>query len=134
VTEDSRVSNTANRTNSTHRAVFLDSSFIQDIRVRGSAMNLPCQYRHDLGLHHILIIFKSGGNAYPRKSIPSIASFFFPAYMTCTEGPPPPPPTHVQNYGPQNNGNAQHNFQYSQCTGKKKALCVCFLKNISNAD
>ncbi|KAF9478415.1 peptidase C14 [Pholiota conissans] len=43
-------------------------------------------------------------------------------------GPPPRPPTQVQNYGPHfqgtNNRDAQLNFQYSQCTGKKKALCV----------
>lgn len=47
-----------------------------------------------------------------------------------TEGPPPPrPPTQVQNYGPQfegaNHRTMQPSFQYSQCTGKKKALCVC---------
>ena len=36
---------------------------------------------------------------------------------------PPPPPTHIQNYGPEG---ANNHFQYSQCTGKKKALCVCF--------
>ncbi|KDR73066.1 hypothetical protein GALMADRAFT_252495 [Galerina marginata CBS 339.88] len=43
-------------------------------------------------------------------------------------GPPPRPPTQVQNYGPhfqgQNNRDAQPFFQYSQCNGKKKALCV----------
>ncbi|KJA29744.1 hypothetical protein HYPSUDRAFT_31731 [Hypholoma sublateritium FD-334 SS-4] len=43
-------------------------------------------------------------------------------------GPPPRPPTQVQNYGPQfqgeNNRNVQPYFQYSQCTGKKKALCI----------
>ena len=43
--------------------------------------------------------------------------------LVFTEGPPPPPPSHVQNYGPQGTNNY---FQYSQCTGKKKALCVCF--------
>ncbi|KAF9450916.1 hypothetical protein P691DRAFT_664412 [Macrolepiota fuliginosa MF-IS2] len=43
-------------------------------------------------------------------------------------GPPPRPPATVQNYGPQVQGpehrNAQPYFQYSQCTGKKKALCI----------
>ena len=38
------------------------------------------------------------------------------------------PPSEVQNYGPQYQGadsrSQQLNFQYSQCTGKKKALCV----------
>ncbi|KAF5321346.1 hypothetical protein D9619_000540 [Psilocybe cf. subviscida] len=44
------------------------------------------------------------------------------------QGPPPRPPTTVQNYGPHfrgaNNRDAQPFFQYSQCTGKKKALCI----------
>ncbi|KAF9468049.1 caspase domain-containing protein [Collybia nuda] len=43
-------------------------------------------------------------------------------------GPPPRPPTQQQNYGPHfqgvNHQDAQPFFQYSQCTGKKKALCV----------
>ncbi|KAF8914273.1 caspase domain-containing protein [Gymnopilus junonius] len=43
-------------------------------------------------------------------------------------GPPPRPPTQVQNYGPQfqgpNHQQSQPFFQYSQCNGKKKALCV----------
>ncbi|KAF8806293.1 hypothetical protein BYT27DRAFT_7191621 [Phlegmacium glaucopus] len=44
------------------------------------------------------------------------------------QGPPPRPPTQVQNYGPHfqgaHNREAQPFFQYSQCTGKKKALCI----------
>ncbi|KAI0833389.1 caspase domain-containing protein [Trametes gibbosa] len=44
------------------------------------------------------------------------------------QGPPPPPPSQQQSYGPMFEG-ADHQqrqlfFQYSQCTGKKKALCV----------
>ncbi|KAH9482358.1 Metacaspase-1 [Psilocybe cubensis] len=44
-------------------------------------------------------------------------------------GPPPPrPPTQIQTYGPQfegaNHRAMQPSFQYSQCTGKKKALCI----------
>jgi len=43
-------------------------------------------------------------------------------------GPPPRPPTGNQNYGPQfqgaNQQNSQAFFQYSQCNGKKKALCI----------
>ncbi|KAG6813410.1 Ca(2+)-dependent cysteine protease [Tricholoma furcatifolium] len=43
-------------------------------------------------------------------------------------GPPPPPPVHQQNYGPQFQNASGHTvqpyFQYSQCTGKKKALCI----------
>ncbi|KAI0639103.1 caspase domain-containing protein [Trametes polyzona] len=43
-------------------------------------------------------------------------------------GPPPPPPSQAQNYGPMFEGadHQQHQlyFQYSQCTGKKKALCI----------
>ncbi|PPQ66735.1 hypothetical protein CVT26_009536 [Gymnopilus dilepis] len=43
-------------------------------------------------------------------------------------GPPPRPPPQVQNYGPHfqgpNNQDSQPFFQYSQCTGKKKALCI----------
>ncbi|KAI0685326.1 caspase domain-containing protein [Cytidiella melzeri] len=43
-------------------------------------------------------------------------------------GPPPRPPTQQQTYGPSfdgaNNTRQQPFFQYSQCTGKKKALCV----------
>ncbi|KAF5382203.1 hypothetical protein D9615_004384 [Tricholomella constricta] len=43
-------------------------------------------------------------------------------------GPPRPPPTQQQNYGPHFQGaggrDAQPFFQYSQCNGKKKALCI----------
>ncbi|KAJ8521737.1 hypothetical protein ONZ45_g1645 [Pleurotus djamor] len=41
-------------------------------------------------------------------------------------GPPPRPPSGVQYYGPQGNNNqrSQPNFQYSQCNGKRKALCI----------
>ncbi|KAI0322581.1 caspase domain-containing protein [Amylostereum chailletii] len=43
-------------------------------------------------------------------------------------GPPPRPPQESQRYGPQWQGadQQQHqmSFQYSQCTGKKKALCI----------
>lgn len=45
-------------------------------------------------------------------------------------GPPPRPPTQQQNYGPAfegaNHRQQQPFFQYSQCTGKKKALCVSY--------
>ncbi|VDB86646.1 unnamed protein product [Peniophora sp. CBMAI 1063] len=42
-------------------------------------------------------------------------------------GPPPRPPAREQHYGPhfQNNGQDQQPyFMYSQCTGKRKALCI----------
>ncbi|KAK0469647.1 caspase domain-containing protein, partial [Desarmillaria tabescens] len=43
-------------------------------------------------------------------------------------GPPPRPPMQQQNYGAQYQGSnypvQQPYFQYSQCTGKKKALCI----------
>lgn len=43
-------------------------------------------------------------------------------------GPPPMPPSQQQNYGPHfegpNHRDQQPFFQYSQCNGKKKALCV----------
>ncbi|KAH9939502.1 putative metacaspase [Amylocystis lapponica] len=43
-------------------------------------------------------------------------------------GPPPRPPAEQQHYGPvwqgANNQQQQPYFQYSQCTGKKKALCI----------
>ncbi|KAJ7016676.1 peptidase C14, caspase domain-containing protein, partial [Mycena alexandri] len=42
-------------------------------------------------------------------------------------GPPPMPPTSQQHYGPQFQGQNQMQqpyFQYSQCNGKKKALCI----------
>ncbi|GLB40399.1 putative metacaspase [Lyophyllum shimeji] len=43
-------------------------------------------------------------------------------------GPPPPPPTQQQHYGPHIQGpggrDTQPFFQYSQCNGKKKALCI----------
>ncbi|PPQ68304.1 hypothetical protein CVT25_001392 [Psilocybe cyanescens] len=59
----------------------------------------------------------SGGGAYRPPPVTGI-----------TEGPPPRPPTQVQNYGPQfegaNHRTMQPSFQYSQCTGKKKALCI----------
>lgn len=45
------------------------------------------------------------------------------------------PPTQMQHYGPQVQGQNQHvqqpYFQYSQCTGKKKALCVCHNVDLS---
>ena len=44
-------------------------------------------------------------------------------------GPPPPPPSQQQYYGPQFQGaggqQSQPFFQYSQCNGNRKALCVC---------
>ena len=40
-------------------------------------------------------------------------------------GQPPRPPAGQQYYGPQ--GSQQPFFQYSQCSGKKKALCVRLL-------
>nr|GAT42971.1 predicted protein [Mycena chlorophos] len=44
-------------------------------------------------------------------------------------GPPPRPPTDYQTYGPQFGGGGpdqfqQPYFQYSQCTGRRKALCI----------
>ncbi|KAH9037910.1 metacaspase-1 [Lactarius pseudohatsudake] len=41
-------------------------------------------------------------------------------------GPPPRPPQGQQHYGPQSRGSNQQEmfFQYSQCTGKKRALCI----------
>ncbi|KAH9999169.1 caspase domain-containing protein [Russula compacta] len=41
-------------------------------------------------------------------------------------GPPPRPPGGQQRYGPQLQGQQQQQtyFQYSQCTGRKKALCI----------
>ncbi|KAI0671650.1 caspase domain-containing protein, partial [Trametes maxima] len=43
-------------------------------------------------------------------------------------GAPPPPPSQQQSYGPMFEGADHHQrqlfFQYSQCTGKKKALCI----------
>ncbi|KAH9972769.1 caspase domain-containing protein [Lactifluus volemus] len=42
-------------------------------------------------------------------------------------GPPaPPPPSGTQHYGPQLQGSQQQqlSYQYSQCTGSKKALCI----------
>ncbi|KAH9058343.1 metacaspase-1 [Lactarius vividus] len=41
-------------------------------------------------------------------------------------GPPPRPPQGQQRYGPQTQGSDQRQmyFQYSQCTGKKRALCI----------
>lgn len=40
-------------------------------------------------------------------------------------GPPPVrPPSQAQTYGPQMGGGQQPFFQYSQCTGARKALCV----------
>lgn len=46
-------------------------------------------------------------------------------------GYPAPPPQESQHYGPvidgPNNSQQQPYFKYSQCTGRKKALCVCRL-------
>ncbi|KAF8485918.1 peptidase C14, caspase domain-containing protein [Russula ochroleuca] len=41
-------------------------------------------------------------------------------------GPPPRPPFGQQNYGPQLQGSQQQQpfFRYSQCNGRKKALCI----------
>ena len=110
--EDSPVSSI----NSTHRAAILDSRLTQDIR--GSS--LLSQYLL-VTLHHTYWIFQSGGDQYRRKSI--MHSEFCSLTLIFAEGAPPPPPTNVQNYGPEGTNNQ---FQYSQCTGKKKALCVCF--------
>lgn len=34
------------------------------------------------------------------------------------------PPIHIQHFGFQTEGGLQPSFQYSQCTGRRKALCV----------
>ncbi|PPR02667.1 hypothetical protein CVT24_002150 [Panaeolus cyanescens] len=61
--------------------------------------------------------YPAGGQNYPQGG-----NHFHP------QGPPPRPPAQVQNYGPHvqgpGNRDAQPYFQYSQCTGKKKALCI----------
>jgi hypothetical protein len=51
------------------------------------------------------------------------------AYCTLRSlaGPPSRPPFGQQNYGPQ--GSQQPFFQYSQCNGRKKALCVSLPPN-----
>ena len=82
--------------NSTHKAVILDNKLTQAIR----ASIVVCCIASILSFCCLTLIFAEGA-------------------------PPPPPPTHVQNYGPEG-ANKHFQFQYSQCTGKKKALCVCF--------
>lgn len=54
-------------------------------------------------------------------------------YQSQSYGPPPGnphmPPAQMQSQNFQGPGNrdGQFSFQYSQCTGKKKALCVCLI-------
>ena len=43
------------------------------------------------------------------------------SYVQGNPNAPPPPPQAPQHYGPSSNGFA---FQYSQCTGRKKALLI----------
>lgn len=58
-------------------------------------------------------------------------------YQSQSYGPPPGnphmPPAQMQSQNFQGPGNrdGQFSFQYSQCTGKKKALCVCLISFIN---
>ncbi|KXN84709.1 Metacaspase-1 [Leucoagaricus sp. SymC.cos] len=65
---------------------------------------------------------------YPPPSNPPPGGYQPGGNQWHPQGPPPRPPNTVQNYGPQfqgpNHQPAQPFFQYSQCTGKKKALCI----------
>jgi hypothetical protein len=68
--------------------------------------------------------------AQPGQSFPSPTSRSgIDSFRNPLAGPPHFPPSHVQHYGPQiqdpNSGQQQQPyFQYSQCNGRKKALCV----------
>ncbi|KAL0571526.1 Ca(2+)-dependent cysteine protease [Marasmius crinis-equi] len=65
-----------------------------------------------------------GGGGYPGQAYANqnYANQYHPG------GPPPRPPAQAQHYGPHYQGpqheDRQPYFQYSQCTGKKKALCI----------
>ncbi|TFK99567.1 caspase domain-containing protein [Pterulicium gracile] len=69
-----------------------------------------------------------GGGGYGGPPAPAHEGYN-PSYAPPAAGPlPPRPPTQAQHYGPTVNGphhqKAQPYFQYSQCTGKRKALLV----------
>lgn len=68
-----------------------------------------------------------GANQYHPRKLPRL-SRELNMKITSPDGPPPRPPSNVQNYGPQTQGpdhrNVQPFFKYSQCTGKRKALCI----------
>ncbi|KAJ7066752.1 caspase domain-containing protein [Mycena amicta] len=77
------------------------------------------QYHHN---HH-----QQGG--YPGNyAAPSGPPPFAQHAYAPPSGPPPRPPQAAQHYGPQyqgpNHQMQQPYFQYSQCNGKKKALCI----------
>ncbi|KAG7089544.1 Ca(2+)-dependent cysteine protease [Marasmius oreades] len=77
----------------------------------------PGQQYHQT--HHQTHGGGGGGGGYPGQNY---AQQFHP------HGPPPRPPTQQQHYGPHfqgpNHEDHQPYFQYSQCNGKKKALCI----------
>ncbi|KAI0749897.1 caspase domain-containing protein [Daedaleopsis nitida] len=64
-------------------------------------------------------------DAYAAPSSPPSGSY---GNYAPPSGPPPPPPSQQQHYGPSFEGadHQQHQlfYQYSQCNGKKKALCI----------
>ncbi|KNZ81863.1 Metacaspase-1 [Termitomyces sp. J132] len=69
------------------------------------------------------------GGGYPGQyGAPQHTSYPDSQHYAPPSGPPPRPPAHEQRYGPQfqsaNGQVAQPFFQYSQCTGKRKALCI----------
>ncbi|KAI0303843.1 caspase domain-containing protein [Multifurca ochricompacta] len=66
------------------------------------------------------------GGSYgpPRPFSPDNFSLIVKLISPSLAGPPPRPPQGQQRYGPQSQQQQQPYFQYSQCTGKKKALCI----------
>lgn len=71
--------------------------------------------------HHATLSVSPPGPAH-------VSSLYEESYQQATHHSfsqnPPIPPVHTQHYGVQTEGGLQPSFQYSQCTGKKKALCI----------
>ncbi|KAF9267795.1 hypothetical protein L218DRAFT_954986 [Marasmius fiardii PR-910] len=75
---------------------------------------------------------QGGGGGYPGQQYQQTQGGGYPGQNYGNQyhphGPPPRPPTQQQNYGPHfqgpNHEDRQPYFQYSQCNGKKKALCI----------
>ncbi|GMK58045.1 hypothetical protein CspeluHIS016_0500770 [Cutaneotrichosporon spelunceum] len=65
--------------------------------------------------------YNQNGGGYQQQSTGQYGSYMPPS------GAPPPPPSGAQHYGPQfqgPGGKQQPYFQYSNCTGKRKALLI----------
>lgn len=121
--EDIRDSNITNNTNSTNS--INNHNISSTVDIQGNSIRETSACSSNL-LRNCKMTMKSAGITRTTHLVGCrtfTLSDMFKSHEY-TAGPPPRPPTQIQNYGPQMQNNQQPYFQYSQCNGKKKALCV----------